>query len=96
MSYFNMQFYNFLGFEKAKRKGKMYNGLLQRKNDKKIVRIPFGSTAYENYQDKTGLNLYPELIHGDEKRRRLYKIRHQKNIKAGYYSASYFSFFYLW
>ena len=96
MSYFKMKYYKFLGFEKSKRKNKMYNGILERKIDKKIVRIPFGSTEYQNYQDKTGLNLYPELIHGDEKRRRLYRLRHQKNIISGYYSAGYLSIRYLW
>ena len=96
MTYYKKTDYKLVGFEKALRKNKMYNGVLERKTDKKIVRVPFGDNRYQNYHDLTGLNLYPHLIHGDDKRRRLYKIRHQKDIKDGYYSAGYFSYFFLW
>ena len=96
MTYYSKKDYKLLGYEKATRKGKMYNGVLQNKKTGKLVRVPFGSTEYENYQDKTGLNLYPHLIHGDKKRRRLYRSRHKKDLKAGYYSAGWFSQFILW
>ena len=96
MTYYKKSEYKLIGFEKSNRKNKMYNGVLERKTDKKIVRVPFGDNRYSNFRDLTGLNLYPHLIHGDDKRRRLYKIRHQKDIKDGYYSAGYFSYFFLW
>jgi len=96
MTYYKKSEYKLIGFEKSNRKNAMYNGVLERKTDKKIVRVPFGSTEYQNYHDLTGLNLYPHLIHGDDKRRRLYKIRHQKDLKSGYYSAGFFSLNFLW
>jgi len=96
MTYYKKSEYKLIGFEKSNRKNKMYNGVLERKTDKKIVHVPFGDNRYSNFRDLTGLNLYPHLIHGDDKRRRLYKIRHQKDIKDGYYSAGYFSYFFLW
>ena len=96
MTYYNKKDYKLIGFEKSKTKFKMYDGLIQNRKTKKIVRVPFGSTEYQNFQDKTGLNLYPELIHGDKERRRLYRARHIVFLKKGYYSPSYFSWFYLW
>lgn len=60
------------------------------------IYLPFGSSEHENYQDKTGLNLYPHLIHGDEKRRKAYRARAKGKLKPGYWSPSYMSFHYLW
>jgi hypothetical protein len=91
-----MDDYKLEGYEKAKAKGKMYNALLKRKSDGKIIKVPFGDNKMENYQDKTGLNLYPELIHGDEKRRKNYRSRAKGRVKDGFYSASWFSFNILW
>ena len=94
-SYYKKTEYKLLGFEKATNKNKQYNALLQRKTDNKIIRVPFGSMM-ENYQDKTGLNLYPHLIHGNKERRRLYRARHKVYLKDGYYSPGWFSFYVLW
>ena len=96
MTYYSKREYKLLGYEKATRKNKMYNAILQNRKTGQLVRVPFGSTEYENYQDKTGLNLYPHLIHGDKKRKKLYIARHKKDLKAGYYSPGYFSYFILW
>lgn len=60
------------------------------------IYLPFGSSKHENYQDKTGLNLYPHLIHGDEKRRQAYRARAKGKIKPGFWSPSYMSYYYLW
>ena len=94
--YYSKKLYRLLGYDKATRKGKMYNGILENKRDKSISRVPFGSSDYQNYQDLTGLNLYPELIHGDKKRRKLYRARHKKDLKANHYSPGYFSYNILW
>ena len=94
--YYKKTDYKLLGYEKATRKRKMYNALLERKKDKKIIRVPFGDNQMENYHDLTGLNLYPHLIHGDKERRRLYRARAKGLVKKGYYSSSYFSFYCLW
>jgi len=90
-----MDDYKLEGYEKAKAKGKMYNALLKRKSDGKIIKVPFGSMM-QNYQDKTGLNMYPHLIHGDEKRRKNYRARASAKVRDGYYSPSWFSFNILW
>lgn len=96
MSYFKKTQWNFLGLQVSDRKDKMYNGILQNIQTGKIKKIPFGSSSYENFSDNTGLNAYPQLIHGDTNRQRLYKLRHQKDIKKGYWSAGLFSMIYLW
>lgn len=95
MPYYSMNEYNLKGYEKAKAKGKMYNGLLERKTDGKIIKVPFGSMM-QNFQDKTGLNLYPQLIHGDEQRRKNYRSRAKGRVKDGFYSPSWFSYNILW
>ncbi len=92
--YYRKTEYKLLGFEKSNRKHTMYDALLE--NRGKVIRVPFGSIYYENYQDKTGLNLYPQLIHGDKERRRLYRARAKSKVRKDYYSPSYFSFRYLW
>lgn len=96
MVYYKQTEYNLLGYEKATRKRKMYNALLQRKTDNKIIRVPFGDNEMENYHDLTGLNLYPHLIHGDKERRKHFRTRHKGYLKKGYYSPSFFSYYILW
>ncbi len=59
-------------------------------NNKKIY---FGDTSYQHYKDKLGV--YSYLNHLDPKRRKLYKLRHEKDrhLKG---SAGYFSDQILW
>ena len=84
-------------FEKSKRHGKMYDAVLQSKSDSaKFIRIPFGDSTMQNYGDKTGLNLYPELIHGDKKRRKNFRSRSRHYVRPGFYSPGYFSYNVLW
>ena len=96
MVYYSKKLYKLLGYRKSKTKHKMYDAVLQNKTTNKTYTVPFGSSKYENYGDKTGLDLYPQLLHGDKKRRKLYRARHQKDLKDGYYSPGYFSYFVLW
>jgi len=70
--------------------------MMQYWNIKKQYKVPFGDKRYENYHDLTGLNLYPKLLHRDKHRRKLYRIRHKKDIKPGYYSPGWFSYYILW
>ena len=95
-TYYPMDEYRLLGFEKSNRPGKMYKAIIEHKKNKRQVSIHFGDSRMENYTDKTGLDLYPNLIHGDKKRRDRYISRHSGFIKKGYYSPSYFSMEYLW
>lgn len=96
MPYYSKTEYKLEGFEKSKRKGKQYDALLKRKSDGRIIRVPFGDNQMQNYHDKTGLNEYPDLIHGNEARRKRYHARHKGYIKEGYYSAGFFSLNFLW
>lgn len=94
--YYSKRTHKLIDYERSHRKGKMYNAILKRVKDGKTVRVPFGSADYQNFKDGTGLNLYPHLVHGDAKRRRLYRSRHKKDIKKGYYSPGWFSYYVLW
>jgi hypothetical protein len=90
--YYKKKDFKLLGYRKSSTKNKKYDAILQGKNKKVIV--PFGDSRYSNYHDLTGLNLYKST--GDEEKRKLYKARHKKDLKTGYYSPGYFSFFVLW
>ena len=87
--------YKFLRFEKSNNKGKMYNAILVNKSTNRERKVPFGDSNMENYRDKTGLNLYPNLIHGDKERRKSFRARHKENAKHKF-SSAYFSYNYLW
>ena len=96
MSYFPYSDYKLKGFEKATSVNKKYNAILVNKATKKIKRIPFGASDYEQYKDTTGMGLYSNKDHNDKKRRQLYRQRHFKDLRDGYYSAGYFAYHYLW
>ena len=96
MVYYFKKDYKLLGFKKSNYKNKMYNAVLQNNKNNKIINIQFGDKLYENYQDKTGLNLFPYLIHNDSKRRNNYRARSVGKVRNEFYSPSYFSYNYLW
>ena len=96
MVYYAKKKYKLIGYEKSPLKYKKYRAILQDKKTKKYVNVDFGDKRYENYHDKTGLNLYPKLLHGDPERRRNYRKRHKVYLKTGYYSPGYFSYYKLW
>jgi len=93
---YEMSKYALQGFQKSAKQNKKYDAILKNKETGRIVKVGFGDNRYENYADKTGLNLYSNLLHGDKERRRLYRLRHQKDIKDGIYSPGYFAYYYLW
>ena len=96
MSYFSFAEYKLKGFEKATAVNKKYNAILVNNATKKIKRIPFGASDYEQYKDITGMGLYSSKNHNDRTRRDLYRQRHAKDLKDNYFSAGYFSYYYLW
>ena len=96
MTYYSMDDYKLIGFEKSKRKYKKYDALIKNKNTKKLIKIPFGDTRYQQYKDSTGLGLYTDLNHNDKQRRMRYITRHRRWVKDNYYSPSFFSMYYLW
>ena len=74
----------------------MYSAILQNKKNNKIKKLDFGDNTMQNYRDITGLNLYPHLIHNDNKRRKSFKARHKGFLKKGFFSPSFFSYWFLW
>jgi hypothetical protein len=94
MVYYKKTDYKLLNYQKATNPLKKYSAILQNRKTGKIILVPFGAAGYENFGDKTGLNLYK--THGDKNRRRLYRARHKHFLKDGYYSPSYFSYRILW
>ena len=64
-----MKNHKLIGFKASETKNKMYDAMLL-SNTGNLIKVPFGDKRYENYQDKTKLNLYPHLIHGDKERRK--------------------------
>ncbi len=50
-------------FEKSKISGKKYTAYIQNKATKKIRKIHFGASDYEQYKDRTPLKLYSHKNH---------------------------------
>jgi len=94
--FYPMRGYTLRGFEKAKQRNKKYNAILSSNKTGKIYTVPFGDSRMEQYEDKTGLGIYAMKNHKDPERRKLYRLRHSKDIKTGFYSPGYFSWNYLW
>jgi hypothetical protein len=88
--------YKLLGFEKSRHRHKKYDAVLRNLASGRLVRMPFGDASYAQYKDTTRLGLYSHLDHLDPRRRRLYRIRHANDVKAGFYSPGYMSWNYLW
>jgi len=87
--------YEFVRFEKAKAKNKKYSAILRDTKTNKIKIVNFGQLPYKHYKDSTGLGLYKDLDHGDEKRRDSFRARFKEAEKEKY-SASWFAYHYLW
>jgi len=82
-------------FERSHLPQKKYNAIIEDVKTRKRMRVPFGSTAYEQYRDDVPLKLYKRLDHNDEKRRQNYLARHEKT-RHKKFSPSWFSSVYLW
>lgn len=94
----NPECYKLLGFEVNRGKRYKYDMILENKTTKQIRRVPFGGkkedgTPYEQYHDQIGH--YRDYDHGDDNRRRLYRIRHRgENLRK--FSSGWASWMYLW
>jgi len=89
--------YEFVKFIKANKRDKMYVAILRNKKSGRIKQIPFGSSKHENYGDRTGLNAWPKLVHGDIKRLERYRKRHEgEGDDDEKYSAGWFAYHFLW
>jgi hypothetical protein len=87
--------YTFDRFEVSKRKNKKYNAVLINNDTKNEVRVPFGDNRYQQYHDKA-LGHYKRLDHHDAERRRLYRLRHKKDLDPNNFTAGNFAYYYLW
>ena len=102
--YYSMSKYRLVGFRRSKTKHKKYDAILRRRGQPQAagsspmanIYVPFGDKRFENFRDKTGLNLYPSKIHKDKARRTNYRSRHRGFLKKNHYSPGYFSYNYLW
>lgn len=95
MTYLSKKDYLLKGFQKSHLHHKKYDAILENKKTKRISKMPFGSTSYQQYKDNV-LGLYSHLDHGDKERRKRFRARHKDFLRSGYYSPSHFSIFYLW
>jgi len=96
MTYYSMNEYKLVGFQKSTRKNKKYTAVLFDRRTHKIKKIHFGHTSFKHFRDTTGCKCYSHLDHNDKARRDRFHARHSHNVKTGYYSPSYFSLRFLW
>ena len=94
-------------FERGKQK-KKYKVHLKDKQTKKIRTLSFGHKDYQQFKDRTKLQLYKHLNHGERKRMRNYYSRHsgvktrkagilkEKKKNKGCYTPKLLSHIYLW
>ena len=95
MVYLKMTEYTFKGFRRSPRKFKKYDAILKNKKTDRVTHMPFGDMRYSQYKD-TALGIYSSKNHLDKTRQKSYKARHKGFLRKGYYSPSYFSWFFLW
>jgi hypothetical protein len=88
--------YKLVRFERSGTENKKYDAILKNNVSQKLVKISFGDVRYSQFKDSTPNKLYSDKDHGDLNRRRLYRMRHAKDIKPGYFSPGSMSMKYLW
>ena len=76
-------------FRKSTKKFKKYDAIMPNGSI-----VSFGDKRYSQYHDNA-LGLYKNLDNNDKERRRLYKLRHEKDRHIKY-SPGWFSDQYLW
>ena len=88
--------------------GKKYTAIIQDKQTKKIRKLHFGASDYEQFKDRTPLKLYAHKNHNTRKRMQNYFNRHsgtkkrgeaialEKKRSKGYYTPKILSHLYLW
>jgi hypothetical protein len=97
-----------INFEKSPIDGKKYRAFIKDYETGTIRTIDFGASDYQQFKDRTHLQLYASKNHGDRKRMRNYFNRHsgtpirhdaiekEKKKSNGYYNAKILSHEYLW
>ena len=97
-----------VNFERSKITGKKYTAFIKNKTSKKIRKLHFGASDYEQYKDRTPLKLFSYKNHNNRRRMQNYFNRHsgtkkrskaialEKRKSKGYYNAKILSHTYLW
>lgn len=97
-----------LKLEKSKNSKKKYTAFVKNKKTKKVRKIHFGASDYQQYKDRTGLGHFTHKNHYTRKRMQNYFNRHsgtshrgkaiekEKKKSRGYYNAKILSHEYLW
>ena len=88
--------------------GKKYTAYIQDKKTKKLRKLHFGASDYEQFKDRTPLKLYAHKNHNTRRRMQNYFNRHsgtkkrgqaialEKKKSKGYYTPKILSHVYLW
>ena len=88
--------------------GKKYTAFIQDKKTKKIRKLHFGASDYEQFKDRTPLKLYAHKNHNTRRRMQNYFLRHsgtkkrsqaialEKKKSKYYYTPKILSHVYLW
>ena len=92
-TYYDKSIYKMEGFEKSEKPDKKYYAKLRNSKTGRISKVHFGQRGSSTYKDSTGLKRDP--VHGDAKRRKAFRARHKGFLKEGFYSPSFFSFYFL-
>jgi len=95
-TYYSMDDYKFVKFRRSQTNNKKYDAIIENKESKKQIILPFGDTRYSQYKDSTGLGFYSHKDTKNKLRRSLFRDRHKGFLKPNHFSPSYFSFNFLW
>ena len=90
------------------KQNKKYTAHIKHKQTHKMRRLSFGDKNYQQFKDRTPLQLYKHLNHGDRRRMKNYYSRHsgvktrkagitkEKKKSKGCYTPKLLSHIYLW
>ena len=96
---YEKKLYKFIGFEKGSYP-KKYNAILQNRETKREVKVPFGDRNLPQYKDSTGLGLYTKKNTLDKNKRRQFRARFsglkQSQNWNKEFTSLYFSWRFLW
>jgi hypothetical protein len=96
MVFYSFEDYKLKRFEKSDTLNKKYDAILINTKTKKETRVPFGDNRYSQYKDSTGLGLYSKNDTLNTDKKKLYRNRHKKDLRDGFFSPGYFAWHYLW
>lgn len=98
LGFYWMTDYRVVGFRRSETPRMKYDAILMRQMDSGVYStsyIPFGTLGEAHHDDKTGLGLYSDTDHHDEKKRQLFIHQRAKLLRPGMFSAAYFEIHYL-